>query len=300
MSGSLVPAFEFRRAAFKALLQLDDREYRHAAAKCIRLQEEVLRKRREETEHSLNGIADELASFFKFGDYYFHVFQDWCKGFRGILESKTDPTWDCDDEPNYTIISTVLEEVKSKLTKENVGTLFETSVFPRVNPRLKSQYRIETIKAKLKTPTKVRKAILKDFFKNRERVYQNDYVGRVAITRWIEAVRPMFESSLDNRNDWEKVLFFIDTISQHPDSGMLDERREVRSGLAAGGLPARLGIHYRPDSRVQQAKERGRFPLARLFTSHSLGEHHRIGRRQAAMRGIDTLGDAQDGGLLLA
>lgn len=62
----------------------------------------------------------------------------------------------------------------------------------------------------------------------------------------------------------------------------------------------RSSSQYRPDSRVQQAKERGRFHLARLFTSHSLGEHHRIGRRQAAMRGIDTLGDAQDGGLLLA
>lgn len=123
MSGSLGPAFGFRRAAFKALLRLDDPEYRLAAANCISLREENLRKRRKESKDSLNGIADELANFFKFGDYYFHVFQDWCKGFRGILESKTEPTWDCDDEPNYTVISTVLEEVKSKLTKEDIGTL---------------------------------------------------------------------------------------------------------------------------------------------------------------------------------
>ena len=104
---------------FERLAQLSNEDYQQAAARGIRKREEETRKREGKTQGSLNGIA----SSFAFGEYYFHVFEDWCKGFEGGLEFASDPTWNYSYDPNYQMISAILEEVKPQLTKENVGIL---------------------------------------------------------------------------------------------------------------------------------------------------------------------------------
>jgi len=104
---------------FERLARLSNEDYQQAAARGIRKREEEIHKRQRETRGSLNGIA----CSFEFGKYYFHVFEDWCKGFEGGLEFAGDPTWNYSYDPNYQMISAVLKEVKSQLTKEKVDTL---------------------------------------------------------------------------------------------------------------------------------------------------------------------------------
>lgn len=105
---------------FEKLARLSDEAYRRAAAIGIAQHSEEIQKRQREIEALLNGVGNE----FEFGEYQFHVFKDWCDGFRGMIQATNEPDWNpCAYEPNCEILSALLEDVKSKSTKDKVDTL---------------------------------------------------------------------------------------------------------------------------------------------------------------------------------
>ncbi|GAA5840562.1 hypothetical protein JCM5353_004383 [Sporobolomyces roseus] len=249
------------------------------------------------------------------GQHPSRAIEAWCVEFEQAIrgESNYAPNrdWNYYYLPNYEQIEITLENI---LEKKEEGVFFQAQAnVDAEHLKIAKKNSVKALFREMSLPSE--EELNLDQYKTQVKNFKTaidprgrcDVLDEVIATKWLKAFDAYIKSPTlfpDNWNfkheaNFTKISQVFQKLSVPYCDLLNHSHRVVKPEFHIDALAKKMKLEVAPPGFGKNTSKRVRRRTSSSCMVMSLGER-RIGRRQAAMRGIDTLGDAQDGGLLLA